>query len=278
MEKLTIGLATFDDFDGLYFTIQSIRLNNPDLLDRIEWIVIDNNPFGAHGQCIRDFIKWVKEPLQYLPYTNKQSTTVRNKIFDLSETEYTMSVDSHVLFEPNSIKKLIEYFDEDKDQGNLLQGPILYDDFENYSTHFTNEWSSGMWGCWGTDERGSSADNDPFPITNQGLGVFACRTSEWLRFNKDFVGFGGEEGYIHEKYIQAGKTTMCLPFLRWLHRFQRPVTPTYPNNLKTRFENYVIGFKELDLDLTECITHYKTHLTTTEINTILAKHELDAIE
>lgn len=274
MEKLTIGLATFDDFDGLYFTIQSIRINNPDLLDRIEWVIIDNNPTSPHGQCIRDFVKWIQEPVQYLPYTKKQSTTVRNKIFDLSETEYTISIDSHVIFEPNALKRLIDYFDDGLDKGNLLQGPIIYDDCVNYGTHFTSDWESGMWGQWGTDIRGSDADKAPFEIPSQGLGVFACRTDSWLRFNKNFQGFGGEEGYIHEKYRKNGKKAMCLPFLRWMHRFQRPVAPTYPNNLATRFENYVIGFLELELELDDCITHFRKHINSIEIDAILGKYDL----
>ena len=272
MKKLTIGLATFDDFDGLYFTIQAIRLNCKDLLDRIEWVIIDNNPAGSHGKCIREFMRWIKEPIQYLPYTKKQSTTVRNKIFDLSETEYTISVDCHVLFEPDSLRKLIEYFDNDLDNGNLLQGPLIYDDLESYSTHFDEKWGDCMWGQWGQDERGSDANKTPFEVKSQGLGIFACRTKDWLRFNENFVGFGGEEGYIHEKYRQAGKTTMCLPFLRWAHRFYRPNPIPYPNNTADRFENYVIGFTELGLDLTECIEHFSQHLSKDVIDERLKKH------
>ena len=44
MNKITIGTCVYDDYDGVYFTIQSIRLNNPDLLDRIEFVIINNNP------------------------------------------------------------------------------------------------------------------------------------------------------------------------------------------------------------------------------------------
>ena len=37
-----------------------------------------------------------------------------------------------------------------------------------------------------------------------------------------FREFGGEEWYIHEKYRQAGAKCLCLPFLRWQHRFADP--------------------------------------------------------
>ena len=42
--RLTIGMATYDDYDGVYFTIQSIRFHNPELDGQLEFVVIDNNP------------------------------------------------------------------------------------------------------------------------------------------------------------------------------------------------------------------------------------------
>lgn len=38
----------------------------------------------------------------------------------------------------------------------------------------------------------------------QGLGIFACRRDVWPGFNPRLRGFGGEEGYIHEKFRRAG--------------------------------------------------------------------------
>ena len=67
MRKLTIGMATHDDYDGLYFSLQSIRLHHPEILDDIEFVIIDNNPNSAHGKSIRNLLKWIKEPVQYLP-------------------------------------------------------------------------------------------------------------------------------------------------------------------------------------------------------------------
>jgi hypothetical protein len=79
-----------------------------------------------------------------------------------------------------------------------------------------------MWGIWATDPRGKDPEGDPFEIPMQGLGVFSCRKGAWPGFNPMFRGFGGEEGYIHEKFRQAGGRCLCLPWLRWTHRFGRP--------------------------------------------------------
>lgn len=257
MRKLTIGMATHDDFDGLYFSIQSIRLHHKEILKELEFVIIDNNPTSVHGKAIRDFIKWVKEPVQYLPFTKYQSSTVKNKVFELADTKYVICMDSHVMIEGGALNKLIKYYDSGKDEGNLLQGPLLYDDMTSTSSHFDlSTWGSNMWGQWGNDVRADNVNGSAFEIPAQGMGVFSCRKDSWLGFNKEFRGFGGEEGYIHEKYRKHGKKTMCLPFLRWVHRFQRPNGANYPNNLEDRFRNYYIGFNELELDTTELLKQF----------------------
>lgn len=262
MRKLTIGMATHDDFDGVYFTIQNIRLNHKEILDDIEFVIIDNNPESSHGESLKKFIKWIKEPVQYLPFTKFKSSTIKNKVFELADTPYVLCLDSHVFPDLGSLKKLIQFYDDGKDYGNLLHGPLLYDDMQSLSSHFDlTKWGSHMWGQWGYDIRCMNPDNNPFEISAQGMGLFSCRKESWLGFNKNFRGFGGEEGYIHEKYRKNGKKVICLPFLRWLHRFERPIPISYPNCLKERFRNYYIGFKELELDTSELIEHFKDFAT-----------------
>ncbi|MCI5212494.1 MAG: hypothetical protein D3910_27750, partial [Candidatus Electrothrix sp. ATG2] len=107
--------------------------------------------------------------------------------------------------------------------------------------------------------RGADPDGEPFDIPMQGLGLFACRKDTWPGFNPDFYRFGGEEGYIHEKFRQAGGRTLCLPFLHWLHRFARPMGVPYPVIWKDRIHNYLLGFTELGLE-TEPIREHFTEL------------------
>lgn len=268
MKKLTIGMATYDDYDGVYFTIQSIRMYHKEVLNDIEFVIIDNNPSGNHAKPIRELTDWIKEPIQYFPYTKFKSTTVKNKVFEIADTPYVMCIDSHVMLEPGSLKKLIDFYDAGLDNGNLLQGPLIYDDLSNISTHFDLNWSGHMWGTWATDERGTNIEAPPFEIPAQGMGLFSCRKSSWLGFNKEFRGFGGEEGYIHEKYRKNGKHTLCLPFLKWLHRFGRPSGVPYVNDLKDRFRNYMIGFIELGLDTTELKNHFSDTLSNQDIESI----------
>lgn len=269
MRKLTIGVATHDDFDGLYFTIQSIRMYHKEVLDDIEFVIIDNNPTSKHGESVKKLLNWVTEPIQYLPFVSYQSSMLKGKVFALSDTPYTMCIDSHVLLEPGSLKKLIDYYESGEDDGNLLHGPLLYDDNKTVSTYFDlSHWGSYMWGKWASDGKGMNIDDSPFEIPAQGMGLFSCRTDSWLGFNKNFTGFGGEEGYIHEKYRKNGKKVICLPFLRWMHKFERPNGATYPNNLKERFRNFYIGFTELGLDKTQLLNEFKSVITQDYISSI----------
>jgi hypothetical protein len=94
----------------------------------------------------------------------------------------------------------------------------------------------------------------------QGLGVFSCRKDAWPGFHPQFRGFGGEEGYIHEKFRQAGHLCLCLPWLRWMHRFGRPNGVRYPLTVEDKLRNYVLGHAELGLDLGPVLEHFAQYL------------------
>jgi hypothetical protein len=107
------------------------------------------------------------------------------------------------------------------------------------------------------DYRISDLPTEAFEIWGCGLGLFACRRDSWLRFNSDFYGFGGEEGYIHEKYRKAGRKVWCDPSKVWVHFFgscgrQIP----YPIPRWERVRNYLIGFEELKMDTSELEKHF----------------------
>jgi hypothetical protein len=158
---------------------------------------------------------------------------------------------------PGAMQRLLAYLTAHDESRDLLQGPLLYDDLNAIATHFRPAWRSGMFGCWDMDVRGRDPDAPPFDIPMQGLGLFCCRRAVWPRFNPRFRAFGGEEGYIHEKFRQNGGRTLCLPFLRWMHRFRRPMGLPYVNRWDDRVRNYLIGFRELGLPTTELEQHYR---------------------
>ena len=269
-KKLTIGMATYDDYDGVYFTIQALRMYHSDVRDQIEFLVVDNNPTGPCAPHLKELEKSA-ENFRYVPCAEWSGTAVRQRVFEEASGTYVLCMDSHVLVVPQAIKRLLEYFDRHPTTPDLLQGPLIYDDLKTLATHFKPQWRSGMFGVWDLDPRGLDEDGEPFEIPMQGLGLAACRKDAWLGYNSNFQGFGGEEFYIHEKFRQAGRKTLCLPFLRWMHRFNRPNGIPYVNKWDDRVRNYTIGFRELGLATDEMENHFRELLGQDAADSLIAK-------
>ena len=258
--KLTIGMATYDDFDGVYFTIMSIILYHRAALPDIEIVVIDNNPDSSHGQAVSQFCKQTGQ-VRYIPAAEYKGTTIRERVFAEARGDFVLCMDCHVFLHDDAIGRLLEYCTNHPDSIDLLHGPLCYDNLQNISTHMEARWNKGFYGVWGNDPRARNGDGEPFDIPLQGMGLFACRKAAWPGFNRKFRGFGGEEGYIHEKFRQNGGRTLCLPFLYWSHRFQRPSGAQYANRWEDRIRNYLIGWDELGMPNTELLYHFSSHVS-----------------
>jgi hypothetical protein len=322
MPKLTIGMAHFDDYHGAYFTIQSLRMYHPEIIKDVEFVVIDNSPNSDHGKMLKGFVEGHAQigtaGTKYIPLTYPKGTSPsRNAIFEHATGDFVLVNDCHVMYPSGSIKRLLDYYDENPETSNIYSGPLIYDSLSQITTHFNDEWRGEMWGTWGsawTDQdeteyfsiiqdpsdeskampislemgqneilscggmqvphgvdwadhqrvfesagfkiAGFNDDDKPFEITGQGLGSFTCRREAWLGFNEHSRSFGGEELYIHEKFRQAGHKAICLPFLKWLHRFGRPDGAKYPLSRYGKTRNYVLEFNELGFDLDPIHKHF----------------------
>jgi hypothetical protein len=300
---LTVAMATYDDFDGVYFSIQAHRLLQ-DSSD-CEFIVLDNNPDSEHGKTTREFVQGIahNERIRYIPFTESKGTTqTRERLFKEAEGQYVLVTDPHVLVQANGLYRLKEFLrNSDPDmQKNLFTGPLLYDGMNYVATHFECLFRDQMEGAWATAWKhpdgtlvvtsqssqgtvqmrplhpeglgewvatdiswpghekalmdrgykvaGMDSNDPPFEIPAQGLGLFCSSKEHWLGFNPDFRMFGGEECYIHRKYRAAGRQALCLPFLKWVHRFGRVGGPKYPLTMEGKVRNYILGYKELGLD------------------------------
>lgn len=253
---MTIGMAHHSDLDGVFFTISSLRLCEPEVMDRVEFLVIDNSPDSPHGKSVREFLAWVPNARYVASPETVGTAAPRDRIFREAKGDAVLALDCHVLLRYGSLKRLLDYYDANPETKDLLSGPMLYDNHEEMATHFSDEWRGEMWGTWGTDPRGLDVDGVPFEIGAMGLGLFSCRKDAWLGFNPDFRGFGGEEWYIHEKFRRAGAKCLCLPWLRWVHRFSRPNGVKYPLTRWHKVRNYVIGHRELGRDLSPIYDHF----------------------
>jgi hypothetical protein len=79
--RLTIGMATYNDYDGVYFTVQSIRMNNPELNGALEFVVIDNDPGGPCSKALSQLGNWI-DGYRYVPRGEWSGTAIRNAVFE----------------------------------------------------------------------------------------------------------------------------------------------------------------------------------------------------
>lgn len=322
---LTIGMATHNDFNGVYFTIQALRLSNGPL-DEVEFLVVDNAPDTKHGKAVAGIMGRFapgSAGARYIPMGEVQGTAApRQRVFDEAQGEAVLCLDSHVLLQPGTIPRLIQWYKSHPESKDLLTGPIVMDPLDSVCTHFSERWRGAMEGTWGlaficrcgktiiepldvkindgrimtkfrlldsstpadiiacphcsseigtcgwTDHQQQLSlrgwrplgmnDNDPeFEIPGQGLGLFTCRKDAWQGFNPNFREFGGEEMYIHRKFRRAWARNLCLPWLRWVHRFGGDWEENkYRRSVYAKARNYVLGHQELGMDLEPIRRHF----------------------
>jgi len=324
MQKLTIGMAHHNDFNGAYFTIQDIRKelifnNRGDLLRNIEFIVVEDDKDSNHAKTLDRFLKQNIGP--QVSVVNLDSAhgpaSAKNKIIEEASGQFVLIMDCHVLLCPTVkvIEDLFAFMEYNKNTNDLYTGPLVYDNMMSISTHYNDEWSGQMWGTWGSawecmcesfnfsvineknrckfvslaDQKevkacsvcgqefpknlqyagyerklkgdghgplGYHPSSEPFEIFAQGCGLFLTRKNSWLGYNKHVRGFGGEECCIHTKYRKAGRKTICLPFLKWVHRFNRADDIPYELNIENKVRNYILEFVEMGLDFAPLKAHF----------------------
>ncbi len=253
---LTIGMATYDDYDGVYFSVTALALYHPEVMAQCEVVVLDNNPGGVASDSLKKLANTFSN-LRYEPYGERQGTAVRDQLFEFARGEWVLCMDSHVMFAPGALDKLVNYLQSSAEPNELLQGPLIDDAGRVSASHLRPEWEGGFYGRWSLDDRAKDENGPPFEIDMQGLGSFVANRDYWPGFNPRFRGFGGEEGYIHQKFRKLGGRCLCLPFLRWAHRFERPNGPPYSVNWNDRVHNYLRGFNEVGLDVVEAKAHFR---------------------
>jgi glycosyltransferase involved in cell wall biosynthesis len=246
LQTLTVGFPTCHDYSGAVFTIQSLLINHRDLVDTgdLQILVVDNTPDEKYRLRLKEQIKNINnDNVRYIEHAEmKGPADAKNQVFANSKTDWTICIDSHVLFPADVIPKVMKEI-QSLFQSDLYSGPMIMNNGD-HSTHMDEQWRGHAWGIWRQDQ---SVLNSRYPVKvwGQGCGLLLCHTKNWLGFSEDFNGFGGEEGYIHEKYRLNNREFFILPYLRWWHRFGNPDVKHYNITLYSKVRNYVVSNLEL---------------------------------
>jgi glycosyltransferase involved in cell wall biosynthesis len=251
--KWTIGMPCYKNLVEVYFTVQSLRLHHgADLNNDYEIVVVDNYGDKALEEYVRKSGTGV---VRYEKYTDVTGVSAaKNRMFEIAKGEFVLCIDSHILIQRGA-------FDKTPPGDDMIQGPVLQAGCKHYWTQWLPEWRGNMWGIWEKARELKDVPKEPFEIWAMGAGFFACRRDSWLGFNKNFRGFGGESGYIQEKYRKAGRKVWCYPNMVWQHLFfnQGRQIP-YPIQMADRVRNYLYGFEELGLDTEPIAKHFGAEL------------------
>ena len=132
---LTIGMATHDDYDGLYFSLTSLQIHHPSIFAQSEIVILDNNPDGKEALHL-EALAACNANVRYVPYRDKNSTAVRDILFSVAKGEWVLCMDSHVMLPGGVLQQLVDYMTKNPDSKDLLQGPILDDSGQVYASHF----------------------------------------------------------------------------------------------------------------------------------------------
>src|SRR3954454_23708588 len=104
MVALTIGMPTYNDFDGVYFTIQALRRYQD--LEDTELLVVDN--FGC--EHTKSFVEGVAKARYILDTDTVGTAAAKNRVFAEASGEAVLCCDSHILFVPGAIARLKAYY------------------------------------------------------------------------------------------------------------------------------------------------------------------------
>lgn len=254
---LTIGFASRND-PGLWYVSHALVMYHPEILDQIEIVVVDNsaNPRENLTELLHPKVRYIR-----VPEGANSSCLWKQFVINESQGEFVLICDAHVLFPPGSLKHLIDFFQQNKECNDLIMGPIMHADhvlgwtqqkLYEWETHLKGVSGSSRFGIWsnGGSALGAWAYTDgvteaspPFEIMQQGTGAFAFRRKTFPGFLPSFLGQGGNETYLMERYRERGDKVLCAPFLRWLHNFD---APKHKSTTTDRVRNYLTTAVDLD--------------------------------
>ena len=264
-------MAAHDDYDGVFFTIQSLRLHHQ-LPRDTEFLVLDNNPASNHGRALAHFAKTAPD-IRVVEVTSRKSSFVKYDAAAHASGDIILGLDCHVLLQLGFIDALLTYWSEHPDSHDMLTGPLLYNDLKANSAKMAPRWRGHDYGCW-ADDHAAMAIGLPFPVEMQGMGCFSFLKKHFPKINPGFSGFGAEEWYVAEKVRQNGGRVICHPKLGWNHRFDWPPR-TFPLRLVDKVRNYYLGWLELYGSLhhpmlVEMTNHWRGQMSATELDAVIA--------
>jgi len=239
--SFTIGIPCSGEHERLAYSLNALFTYH-DCSD-IEILIVDDEP----SQNTEDLISFYQ--CKSLPTGEKEK---RQVIFENASNDFVLCLLPGVMLFPKVIDKLKVL--PQKYHNDLIQGPIR--NFTQKQTHYESEWSEDGFGVVANSEIEEVRE-----IPMQKLDLFFCRRDNWVGSHY----LGHDEGYVHEKFRQAGRRCLCAPWLLWNTQRKR-LKPNIP-----RISSYFKMWNEIGWDVNDIVSHFSRKFTVQKMLEIAEK-------
>jgi len=252
-KKLTIGMSNWDDVEGAFWTLSAIRQYHvPAENKEVELLVIDDMPTKQEDLerlC-------TLSAARYIHYSkNKGPAHAKDSVWELAEGEYVLLIDSHVLLSPCSVNYILDAIDNDLIGKDLWTGPLKNEAGHIVATDLLPEWRGAFFGVWNNNKE---IHNKPIiEIEGHGSAYTLMKKEHYPFFHKDFLGFAGEELFLHQKVRNNGGKCYVHKALGWVHRFHRSKAITYRLLIEDKLRNYLIASYEMGWSIKQCCDYFR---------------------
>jgi len=228
MAIITLAIATKNDPEGLWYTINSAILSvmNTNLAGKLAFAVVDNSDTQDYANQVHSVA--VKMGAAYKRITFPSNHLARNEAVRLSETEYTVLCDSHVLFSHGFFSEYVDILSKNPNIG-LVHSCMTNGGtptHRGYCCYNLQRFEANLHGI--LSSYGALA-NDKFPVGLQGYGSVGFRTEQWLEYGgfiEECAGHGGGEVFVSYKYWMFGSSVYTTTKVGLIHRVSKPYKRT----------------------------------------------------
>ena len=102
-----MGMATFDDFDGVWFTVQAIAMYHPEVAADLWFVILDNHRRERRPPISRAWTRRVPG-LRYVPFRGYSLDCGPGPDLPGGGRRRGVCLDSHVLVKPGGLAAVLD--------------------------------------------------------------------------------------------------------------------------------------------------------------------------
>lgn len=243
MTDLSVVIPTRNEAANLWFTLQSLRLQEDDgkLLDRVQVCVADNEP-SKNEDGVAESHKILQETGLRPAWTDASQTKSpyhpRNEGARVASGRWLLFLDSHVVLCRGFLRHVLDVAIPSAAENSITHFPVSFGSPRLFA-HYSLRLGSDFWGTWNPLPRGVT---EPYRIAASGIWAILVNRDFYVHtlegFNPNFSGYGGGEPYLDLKAWQLGGEVWMDPRVSGVHYSGRRA---YSQQWSDRVRNFALA-------------------------------------